>query len=266
MFNLSNVWSTIKIKTGEKSPEIVMGIGVAGLLCSIVMGIAATPKAVEKIEEIHEKPMNKKDLTKAYATRVLPLYVPTITTAVVSTGCVIFSDRMHEKRNAALAAAYTVSEEMLKEYRAKVVEKIGKTKEAEVRHEIAQDTIDKNVEVIKHVYTKNDEEVIFVDDCTKLAFTATINDMDALRNRMNAKLLQEEFISISDIAYEIPDLYAQIKKTPALYGDIDYSGVNLSKGLIEEYGENYWRYEPGSYNNKPVFVWYHNSYPRERYW
>lgn len=260
----------IKHFIGTKSPEILIGLGLAGMVSAIIMGITATPKALDKVEEIKEAHKDELDdrkvMGKEYVTKVAPVYIPTIAMAGASAACIIFSDRMHTKRTAAIAAAYAVSEEMLKEYQAKVVQTIGKAKEANIRNEVAKDTIEKQGEVINHIYTKSDDEVIFIDNETKLAFTSTINKMDALRNRINEQLLHQEFISIRDIVWEIPELNAKIRENPSLYGDIDYSGVNMSKGLIEEYGANYWRYEPGAFNGKPVFVWYHNSEPRERYW
>ena len=51
---------------------------------------------------------------------------------------------MNRKRNAALAAAYTLTKSTLHDYSSKVVETIGEKKERSIRDSINKEKLDKN--------------------------------------------------------------------------------------------------------------------------
>ena len=51
--NLSMITKNIGRKLKKHSPEILTGIGIAGMISATVMAVRATPKALQNIE--HEK-------------------------------------------------------------------------------------------------------------------------------------------------------------------------------------------------------------------
>ena len=53
-------------------------------------------------------------------------YVPAGIAGVLSVGCIIGSNAVNTKRNAALAAVCALSEKAFREYQSKVIETIGK--------------------------------------------------------------------------------------------------------------------------------------------
>ena len=44
-------FKSVKNKLGEKSPEILTGVGIAGMLSSVIFAVKATPKAMQLVEE-----------------------------------------------------------------------------------------------------------------------------------------------------------------------------------------------------------------------
>ena len=54
-FNLSKVVKNVKAAASKHSPEILTGIGIAGMATTIVMAVKATPKALILIEEKKNK-------------------------------------------------------------------------------------------------------------------------------------------------------------------------------------------------------------------
>lgn len=48
--NLPKVLNDLKIRTVKRSPEILTGIGIAGMITTTVMAVKATPKALVLIE------------------------------------------------------------------------------------------------------------------------------------------------------------------------------------------------------------------------
>ena len=112
-------------KVSEKSPEILIGIGLAGMLTSTVLAVKATPKALDILEEHKDEDLTKFDKVKL----TWKCYIPAAVSYCTSTACIIASSNVSLRRNAVLAGAYKVSEAALLEYRNKVVEVLGEEKE-----------------------------------------------------------------------------------------------------------------------------------------
>ena len=49
--NIPTVVQSVKSATVKHSPEILTGIGIAGIISTTVMAVKATPKALKLIEE-----------------------------------------------------------------------------------------------------------------------------------------------------------------------------------------------------------------------
>lgn len=167
----------------KHSPEILVAVGVAGVVTSTVMACKATTKAGDILEE-HKNQMNaidqvvkmdrddyteedhKKDTTIVYtqtAIKFVKLYSPSIMIGVLSLGCIIYSHNILNKRNAALAAAYATVDRGFKEYRGRVVERFGKELDHELRYNIKAQEFEKT-EVDKKGNEKVVKETVNVAD------------------------------------------------------------------------------------------------------
>ena len=133
-----------KQELSEHSPEILTGLGIAGMFSAIIFAIQATPKAEKAIEK-KKKDLNKEKLT---APEVIgaswKYYIPTAASFAVGAACVIGSDTITKKRAAALTAAYSITETALSEYKEKVKEVIGEAKENRVYEKISEEQVQKN--------------------------------------------------------------------------------------------------------------------------
>ena len=67
--NLSMITKNIGRKLKKHSPEILTGIGIAGMISATVMAVRATPKALQNIE--HEKILKIADQVNADAGQVV---------------------------------------------------------------------------------------------------------------------------------------------------------------------------------------------------
>ena len=111
--------------TGRHSPEILIGLGITGMVSTTVLAVKATPKALDLIEEAKEKE-NKDELTAMETVKATwKCYIPAATTCVFSAACLIGANSVNSKRNAALATAYKLTENAFTEYKEKVVETIA---------------------------------------------------------------------------------------------------------------------------------------------
>lgn len=142
--NLKSVGTSLWDGVKKRSPEILTGIGIGGFTTAIILGIKATPKACELIEE-RKLDTGREKLSKREIIKVTwKCYVPTAVTAVTATACVIGAAAENNKRNAALAAAYSLSQETMQIYRNKVIETLGERKESEIREKADREYIEKN--------------------------------------------------------------------------------------------------------------------------
>lgn len=165
MTTLTRSFSRSGLKLRKHSPEILLVAGIVGAVTSAVMACKATLKANDIVEEsrtqidtIHEVSENpemaekyseedkKKDLAIVYtqtAVKFIKLYGPSVLLGVASLGCMVGSNRILNKRNVALAAAYATVDKGFKEYRGRVIERFGKELDKELRYNIKAQEFEK---------------------------------------------------------------------------------------------------------------------------
>ena len=152
------VYNKSEMKVRKYSPEILAGVGVVGVIASTVMACKATTKLSDILEESKEQLEQiktvavdpayadkyteddaKKDTTITYVqtgVKVAKLYAPSVILCTSSLGCLLASNNILRKRNAALSAAYMTVDKSFKEYRRRVAERFGDEVEKEIRYNI----------------------------------------------------------------------------------------------------------------------------------
>ena len=121
---ISNALKALQKTVKKHSPEILTGIGIAGMTAAAVMAVKATPKALRMVDE-KEIRDGKRLTTGEIVKTTWKCYIPPVVTGVCSAACIIGASSISARRNAALVTAYTISETALKEYRDKAVEVVG---------------------------------------------------------------------------------------------------------------------------------------------
>ena len=152
------VYNKSEMKVRKYSPEILAGVGVVGVIASTVMACKATTKlndilaeSKEQLEQIKTVAVDpayadkyteddaKKDTTITYVqtgVKVAKIYAPSVILCASSLGCLLASNNILKKRNAALSAAYMTVDKSFKEYRRRVAERFGDEVEKEIRYNI----------------------------------------------------------------------------------------------------------------------------------
>ncbi len=149
---MSGTVSKIGFKLQKHSPEILIAVGVVGVVASTVLACKATTKLNEtinedkkKIDEIHEKAIameeepDSKALTVAYAHTALDvtkLYAPSVVLGAASITSIIVSHNILKNRNVALSAALGAVTTSFNEYRARVRERFGEDLDRELRYDM----------------------------------------------------------------------------------------------------------------------------------
>lgn len=187
----------------KHSPEILTGVGVAGMVATTIMAVRATPKAMLLINE-KEVELGVDELTAAEVVKTAwKCYIPATITGVTSIACIIGASSVNARRNAALATAYTLSETALKEYKAKVIETIGDKKEQTVRDAIAKEKIEKNPVSNNEVVMTNKGETLCYDAISGRYFKSDIDKLKRAENILNRQMLEDGSVSLNDFYYEI---------------------------------------------------------------
>ena len=185
-------------KFQKHSPEVLVGVGVVGVVVSTVLACKATlklsgiieahKKTVEQIHDVADKasiqqasdPDNaldysqddmKKDLTITYiqtGVKVVRLYAPSIALGVLSVTSILASHNILRKRNVALAAAYATVDKGFKEYRGRVIERFGERVDHELKH---------NIKAVDITETVTDEKTGEPKEVKKTIDVATWEDL-----------------------------------------------------------------------------------------
>lgn len=200
----------IQKAASKKSPEILTGIGIAGMITTTVLAVKATPKALELIEnEKESKKEDSDDKPGLNAVEVVKVawkpYIPAAITGVVSVACLIGASSVSARRNAALATAYQLSTNALTEYKEKVVETIGEKKEKGIREKVAQNKVEQHPVSKSEVVITGRGDVLFLDPVSMRYFTSDIETVRRIVNDINYRMTSgmEEYISLSEFYDEI---------------------------------------------------------------
>lgn len=220
--------SFLSLKTAIKkhSPEILTGIGIAGMITTTVMAVRATPKALilieERKEEIGAEKLEAMDMVKtAWA-----CYIPAAITGTLSVACLIGASSVNARRNAALATAYTLSESALKDYQGKVIEMFGEKKNEAVKDAIAKDKVEKNPVVTREVIITEKGNTLCYDAISGRYFKSDIEKIKKAECELNRQMLDDMYVSLNDFYYEIG--LDSVKLGDKLGWNVDSGYIDLS--------------------------------------
>lgn len=226
--NMAALFKNVKMAVSEHSPEILTGLGIAGMITTTVLAVKATPKALELIED-------RKDELDIYPTEKLPpvetvkatwkCYIPAAVTGVTSIACLIGASSVNAKRNAALATAYNLAATSLTEFKEATREVVGEKKEQLIRNKIAEERVNNEPVNQSAIIVSGNGNTRCFDSITKQRFTSDIEKIRKAVNDLNRRMVNgEDYISLNEF-------YAEIGVDQVSIGD--ELGWNVASGLIE---------------------------------
>lgn len=221
---LTKFCGNLKASTLKHSPEILTGIGIAGMITTTAMAVRATPKAINLLEEEKHRQNTDKLEPVDIVKTAWKCYIPAAVTGTVSVACLVGASSVNARRNTALTAAYTLSESTLRDYQKKVIETIGEKKEQTVRDAVAKDRLEKNPIENKDVIITIKGDTLCYDAVSGRYFKSDIDKLKKAANELNRQMRDEMYISLNDFYYEIG-------LSPIKVGDD--LGWNIDNGYIE---------------------------------
>ena len=203
--NLATITKDIRKFASKRSPEILTGIGIAGMITTTILAVRATPKALELIEEQKEEE-SVDELSSFEVVKVAwKPYIPAMVTCIASIACLIGASSVNTKRNAALATAYKLSETALSEYRDKVVETIGEKKERIVRDKVAEERVKKKTVKKNEVIVTGNGKTLCFDPISGRYFMCSIETIKKAENTLNKQMLHDisGYVSLNEFYDEL---------------------------------------------------------------
>ena len=239
MNTVNGTVNKIGFKVRKYSPEILVVSGIVGVVASTVMACKATTKASEIMKEtkqnldmIHDcaadeglresgkytEEDKRRDLTIQYVqtgVKLAKVYGPAIVLGALSITSILASNNILRKRNVALAAAYATIDRTFKDYRKRVIEKLGEAADREFKYGIRKEKVEKTVideETGKEKKVKETIEVTdydgasqyakFFDECSEYWNKNAELNLTFLRAQQcfaNDKLRSQGYLFLNDV-------------------------------------------------------------------
>ena len=226
--NVSKLCKNVKVMVSKRSPEILTGLGIAGMITTTVLAVKATPKALDLIARAEDEKFDNGHGDKLTVSEKMKVawkpYIPAAITGIASISCIIGASSVHAKRNAAIAAAYNLSQTALTEYKEKVVETIGEKKEQAIKDKIAKDKIKKDPVSKSEVIVTGKGNTLCYDAFNSRYFYSDIDQIKRAINELNRIMLNQMYVSLNDFYDEL-----NLKHS----GNGDELGWKLDDGFIE---------------------------------
>lgn len=191
----------------DNSPALLTAVGVTGTISTAVLAVRATFNAADLI--MHEeawrsvqelgKPLERKEKVQL----VWKCYIPPATTGIVTIACIVMANRIGNRRAAAVAAAYSITQEAFTEYREKIVEKFGAKQERAARDQVAQERVTRNPPTSREVIITGNGDVLCMDSFSGRYFKNNVEAIRKAQNDINQQILGMGYASLTDFYFLI---------------------------------------------------------------
>lgn len=230
----SNLFVAVRSGLTKHSPEILIGLGVAGLLGTTILAVRETPKALKLLEnkkkELDVEKLSVKDTVKT----VWKNYIPCAVLAVTSIACIVGASNISARRNAALAAAYAIGNKAFSDYKEEVINLLGEEKDKEIKERVADKLLKENPVTNKEVIITDNNEHLCYDEITGRYFKSSQNKIKEAQNVINDRLRDEMWVSLNDLYYELCLPNVRVGDDLGWNVDDGYLDIILSSRIAED--------------------------------
>lgn len=191
----------------KKSPEILLGVGIAGMVASTIWAVKATPKAMllleEKDEEVDFQSMKKTKQIVEVGKTTWKVYVGPAILTMASIACLIGSNRIAAGRSAAYAALYATASSGAKVLEDKIAEHLGTEKFEDVKSAADKEIVEAKAASIDDslVVDTGKGNTLFYDKLSGQLFYSDIEHVKTKLNELGATILREMCVSAGEWLY-----------------------------------------------------------------
>jgi hypothetical protein len=192
-----------------------MAMGITGMITTTVLAVKATPKALLLMEE-KKNELDVETLTTAEIVKTTwKCYIPAAASGTVAIACLVGSNSVNARRNAALATAYKLSETALSEYRDSVIETIGEKKEKTVRDKVSDKQVKENPVSKTEVILTGRGKTLCFEPLSSRYFYSDLELIRRAENRLNKAIICDAF----DAGVTVNEFYQELGLPETATGD-----------------------------------------------
>lgn len=178
----------------KNSPVILSSMAAGGVVATAILAAKCHHKARKHVESLGEEELPIKETLK----ETWRFYIPPVLMGCASIACIIGSNKIQAKRNAAVASAYLLTDAAFRDFKANVSERLTQNQLEKVETKISQDKIDKDPVESKEVIITDDGDVLCYDETSGRYFKSSMEKIRRTENTLNKDLLQEGWVSLND--------------------------------------------------------------------
>lgn len=214
LMDIANIARNIGPLIRRNSSSILTGLGVAGSVGSLILGIKATPGAIRKMDEAFEIKNDRRPEDGIDDVPMVPLtrrevfvvvwkdYIPAVGMQIITISAVVGAQSINLRRQAMFISALTVTETAFREYQDRVAVE-APTKDRKVRDDIARDQLAKHPIAGSEVVVVGNGDQLFYDAYSGRHFQSTKQKVDSAVNSLNFRILNHEYASLNEFYAEI---------------------------------------------------------------
>ena len=197
---MNNPFKFVKPFIVKHEPEILMAMGISGLIFSTAWSIRATIRATKAVQEYKNYKQIDKITFKEGFKLTWRYYWPVAASVLVSVPCIIAGNRVSSKRYAALATAYTISEAALQEYQEATREVVGDKKAKQIQENVDAKKVEETYKGGNQIILTGDGDSLFFEPLSGRYFKSNWNEIAKAANELNAEALSnmDGQISLND--------------------------------------------------------------------
>lgn len=232
--NLGALWKIGRQFEMAHRPQILAGMGIAGLWGSMFLTYKASPKIHETVD-LTKKALkqddlddsDKKAMKKQAVIDVAKDAAPPVLMGVISSAAMIGSTSVSAKRITAISAAYSATEAALSDYRGKVQGLLGDDKDRRVREGLARDAVQNTP--INEIEETGFGNVLCLDRWTGRYFHSSPEAVKRAFNEISRQVQLDEYVSLND-------LYDRLNLRNVQFGDVMGWTIDGNwRGVIDVY-------------------------------
>lgn len=200
--NFQEVFRSTKHLVNENTPAILTSLGVVGTITTAYLTGRASFKAagiIARQEQVVEESLSLSEKVKL----VWPHYVSPVATGATTVAAIIMVNRTTAKKIAALTVASGITDRAFQEYKEKVIEKLGSTKDTSIRDQVAQDRVNKHPIGTTEVILAGTGDVLCFDLLTGRYFQSNVEAIRRAENTVNFEIVNHMYASLSTFYDEI---------------------------------------------------------------
>jgi len=210
MIRLARYAGAARKLVGDNSPAILTAVAVVGVVTTAVMVAKAAPQAHLDVQNHLSETTEELTLVDEFKL-TYRYYVPAALVGTATIACIIGANTVSTKRTAALASAYGITEMAFRDYKDKVIQHIGETKETKIHDEVMKDFVDRTGPEAQIILSDKGSQ-LFCDRYSERYFESDMETVKRAMNDTNYQILNDDYASLND-------LYRRLEIKPSTIGE-----------------------------------------------